>query len=293
MKMKLLMKTLWLLPLSIIAFVMVYPFVFSFLAGLFPKEEFTHVGSMIPIPKHIVLDWYTGLFESTMIRPFFNTVWRTAWYTFAVTAIAFLVGYVLARLRFPGKTFFFFFIIIIQMIPGVLTLIPTYILMAKLPLLGGNDWFGAGGHGLINNPLVLYVLIGPANIVWIYLFRQSISALPRDFEEAASIDGSGFFRTLLTVILPIQKPIIATIALNTAIMTWNDWLNPFMYVNKIEYTTITGYVGLLVSALSKFGDRNYPLIFAASTVAVLPPLIIFLFMQKYIVQGFANAGIKG
>lgn len=66
-----------------------------------------------------------------------------------------------------------------------------------------------------------------------------------------------------------------------------------MFVNKIEYTTITGYVGLLVSALSKFGDRNYPLIFAASTIATIPPLVIFLFTQKYIVQGFASAGIKG
>ncbi|MEK0314700.1 carbohydrate ABC transporter permease [Cohnella sp. 56] len=293
MKMTLFLKTLWLLLLIAIALIMIYPFVFAFIAGLFPKDDFTNIGSMLPIPKRVVTDWYVGLFEPAMLRPFFNTFFRTAWYTLAVTGMAFLVGYVLERLRFPGRSFFFFFIIVIQMVPGVLTLIPTYILMAKIPFLGGNDWLGTGGHGLINNPLVLYVLIGPANIVWIYLFRQSISALPRDFEEAASIDGSGFYRTLFTVILPIQLPIIATIALNTAIGTWNDWLNPFMYVNKLEYTTLTGYVGLLVSALSKFGDRNYPLIFAASTVATLPPLIIFLFMQKYIVQGFANAGIKG
>lgn len=293
MKTSLLIKSLWTFILTAIALVMLYPFLFSLLAGFFPKEDFTHISSLLPIPGRWVIAWYKSLFEPTMLRPLLNTVLRTSWYTLIVTSMAFFVGYVLARLQFPGKTFFFFFIILIQMVPGVLTLIPTYLLMAKIPLMGGNDWFGAGGHGLINNPLVLYVLIGPANVVWIYLFRQSTAALPRDFEEAASIDGSGFFRTLLTIILPIQKPIIATIALNTAIGTWNDWLNPFMFVNKIEYTTITGYVGLLVSALSKFGDRNYPLIFAASTIATIPPLVIFLFTQKYIVQGFASAGIKG
>jgi len=120
-----------------------------------------------------------------------------------------------------------------------------------------------------------------------------MKALPRDFEEAAELDGCGFLRTIFRVVVPLQLPIIAVIAVNVALGVWNDWLIPFLYITDVQRSTLPAYLGVLVSALQQFGDRDYPRIFAMSAVAIVPPFLIFLFLQKYIMQGIASAGIKG
>ncbi|THF72682.1 carbohydrate ABC transporter permease [Cohnella fermenti] len=275
------------------AVVMIYPFLFSLLAGMTRRQEFQNLGEMLPLPKDPTFQAYRSIFTTGLIRPFFNTLLRSLWYAFVISGFSVMMGYVLSRLRFKGRTFFLYFIICANMIPGVLTLIPTYIEMARIPFLGGNDWTGFGGSGLINHPAILYVLLSPASAVWIFLFRQTMDSLPRDYEEAAYMDGSTFMNTIVRIIVPIQRPIIATIFLNMAIVTWNDFMTPFIYINNLKYTTLPGYVGTLVAALQQVGDRDYPQIFALSTISVLPPVLIFLFLQRYIVQGFANAGIKG
>ncbi|MCD9021540.1 carbohydrate ABC transporter permease [Cohnella silvisoli] len=271
----------------------IYPLLFSFLAGFWDKDLFGGAARLMPIPDKWLTTKYAMFFGNDAFRPFLNSFLRVFWYAFYITVMAVLIGYVLSRLRFPGRKLFFVFILAVQLIPSSLMFIPTYVEMARFPLIGGNDLMGQGGTGFINHPLVLYVMIGGASFMWVYLFRQAMNGLPKDYEEAAYIDGSGFFRTLFLIIVPIQKPIIATIILSNAIATWNDFLTPFIYISDQKFMTMAGYVGLLVSRLTAFGSRDYPLVFALATVTTIPPLLIFLFMQKYIVQGFASAGIKG
>jgi multiple sugar transport system permease protein len=291
--MKMFSKALIYLLLIIGAIITFYPLFFSFLAGLWEPALFTGMGRMLPIPANPIADKYMMFFRPDAFQPFLNSFLRMFWHAFYITLMAILIGYVLSRLRFPGRKGFFAFILAVQMIPGSLMFIPMYVEMARFPLAGGNDILGQGGIGFINHPLVLYIMISGGSFMWVYLFRQAMNSLPRDFEEAAYIDGSGFFRTLFTVIVPIQKPIIATIILINAITNWNDFLTPFIYISDQKYMTLAGYVGLLVSRLTAFGGRDYPLVFALSTLTTLPPLMIFLFTQRYIVQGFASAGIKG
>jgi multiple sugar transport system permease protein len=281
------------LLLLIGAVITFYPLLFSILAGLWNKDLFNSMGRMLPIPDDPIMDKYRMFFREDAFQPFLNSFLRMFWHAFYISLMAILIGYVLSRLRFPGRKAFFAFILAVQMIPGSLMFIPTYIEMARFPLVGGNDILGQGGVGFINNPLVLYIMISGSSFVYVYLFRQAMNGLPRDFEEAAYMDGSGFFRTLFTVIVPIQKPIIATIILINAITNWNEFLTPFIYISDQKFMTISGYVGLLVSRLTAFGGRDYPLVFALSTLTTIPPLLIFLFTQKYIVQGFASAGVKG
>lgn len=275
------------------AIITLYPLFFSFLAGFWDKDLFGSMGRLLPIPEDPILDKYRMFFRPDALQPFINSFLRMFWYAFYITLMAVLIGYVLSRLRFPGRKAFFFFILAVQMIPGSLMFIPTYVEMARFPLAGGNDILGQGGTGFINHPLVLYIMISGASFLYVYLFRQAMNSLPRDYEESAYIDGSGFIKTLLVVVVPIQKPIIATIVLINAITTWNDFVIPFVYISDQKYMTIAGYVGLLVSRLTAFGARDYPLVFALATITTIPPLIVFLFAQKYIVQGFASAGIKG
>ena len=152
---------------------------------------------------------------------------------------------------------------------------------------------GNGGHGLYDNKLMLYLPLSWGYLIWTFLFTQSMKSLPVAFEEAAEIDGCGFFKTLTSVILPMQKPIITVIAVNVALNTWNDWMTPFLYINRTSDSTITAYLAVLTSALKQFGDKDYPKIFAIATIAIIPPFAIFLYFQKYIIQGIASAGLKG
>ena len=287
-------RTLWYLVMGFIACIMLYPFVFSILAGLNHRAEFGHLGALFPVPETPMISNFLFMFTAGgIIRPLINTFLRTGWYTIIVALMAILIGYVMARYEFKGKKFFLIAILGTQVIPEVLTLIPRFIMISNLPLIGGNDIFGYGGRGLINNSLAIYLPLEWHFLIWVFLFMQTMKALPRDFEEAARLDGCGFGRTIFQVIIPLQKPIIAVIAVNVALRVWNDWLIPFLYINDIQRSTLPAYMGRLVAALQQFGDPDYPRIFAMASVAIVPPLFIFLFLQKYIIQGIASAGVKG
>ncbi len=287
-------KTIWLIMMITVSLIMLYPFIYSLLGALNRLEDFGHLGSLLPIPIKYVFMNFDYAFSPTALRPFLNTVTRTAWYTFLTITVALLVGFVMARYDFKGKRPLLVVMVASQVIPGVMTLIPSFLLMSKIPLVGGNNWMGIGGHGLINNPLVLYLPLGWGCLLWAFLFTQVMKSFPKAFEEAAEIDGSGFWGTMFRVIIPMQLPILAVIAVSTALGTWNDWLTPFMFIDKMKYTTLPAYVGMLATQLQEFsGTKDYPRIFGLANVAIIPPFLIFLFLQKYIIQGIASAGIKG
>lgn len=287
-------KIIWLLAMGILAFLMIYPFLFSFLAAMNTKKEFSNMGAaLLPVPSAPVFSNFGYVFTPSGIRPFLNTVYRTAWYTVLVSLMAILFGYVMARYEFKAKKLILGIIVCTQLVPGALTMIPSFVMIARLPLLGGNNWMGVGGRGLINNPLILYLPFGWGYLLWVFLFMQSMKSFPRGLEEAAEIEGCGFWRIIFTIVIPLQLPIIAVIAVNVALGTWNDWLGPFLYINKMQDSTLPAYIGTMTAALMSFGDKDYPKLFAMSTVAILPPLLIFMFLQRYIIQGIASAGMKG
>ena len=292
---KIIGKTFWILIMTTISILFAYPFIYGLMGSLISKEEFGQMGSLVPLPK---TDWttigYSIVFQMDgAIRPLLNSLMRTAWYTLVVTAISILLGYVLGRYEFKGKKFVIAFIIVTQVVPNVLTLIPSFVLVSRIPFAGGNNWMGVGGKGLINNPVMLFAPLRWDILVWTFLFMQAMKSLPIAFEEAAEIDGCSFWRTIFQVIIPLQLPIIAVIAINTALSTWNDWLTPFIYINNVQNTTLTAWLGTLTSSLQQFGDKDYPRVFALATISIIPPFVIFLSFQKYIIQGIAAAGIKG
>lgn len=288
------LKIIWIIGMMVLVLFMLYPFIYSFLGALNNKKDFANMGTLLPIPKKLEFRNFLYAFSKAGIAPLLNTFYRTVWYTFWNVLIAIMLGFVMARYEFKGKKLFLIFIICSQVVPSVLTLIPSFVMMSKLPFFGGNNWMGMGGHGLINNPLVLYLPFGWSSLLWVFLFMQSMKSLPKDFEEAAEIDGCNFRLTLTKVVLPMQKPILAVIAANTALSTWNDWLTPFMYINRVKDSTLPAYIGMLATSLMEMsGDRDFPKLFGLSCVSIIPPLLIFLFFQKYIIQGIASAGIKG
>lgn len=289
---KKLLRMVWFILMAAVCFLMIYPLIYSALGGFNSQSEFSSMGDLFPVPEEWIWNNYIFAFSSTALKPLINTLMRTAWYTAIVLVMTVLIGYVMARYEFKGKQLFMIFIIVAQVIPSVLTLIPTFVMVSHIPLTGGNDWFGNGGRGLYDSQLMLYLPLSWGYLLWPFLFMQSMKSLSLSFEEAAELDGAGFWKTIIKVIVPMQKPILTVVAINVALNTWNDWMTPFLYINSTRKTTLPAYLATLTAALQNYGIKDYPKVFALSTMAIIPPLIIFLFLQKYIVQGIASAGIK-
>lgn len=186
-----------------------------------------------------------------------------------------LAAYAFARLRAPGKNALFLLVLATLMLPSVVTLVPTYVLFAKL------GWVGTF------RPLILPPLAGSA--FNIFLLRQFFMTLPRELEDAALIDGCNRFRIYWTIVLPLSKPVLATVTIFAFMGAWNDYLGPLIYLgNQAQYTLSLG-----LQAFVQYHKAEWGMLMAASTMMVVPVILIFFFAQQNFVQGITLTGIKG
>ncbi|MCL1813523.1 MAG: carbohydrate ABC transporter permease [Treponema sp.] len=190
------------------------------------------------------------------------------------TVTAVFCGYAFARLRFKGKKFLFSLCVGSMLLPGMVTLIPLFIVWAKLGLVD-TYW-----------PLVLPYLCG-GGAFNIFLIRQFFMTIPKELDEAASIDGAGYMRTLM-VLLPSIKPAIIVVALLIFITNWNDLLTQTIYINSPDKFTLVMGLKAFVGSFS----TDYGKMFAAICLSFLPGTIIYLIGQKYFVEGIVMTGMK-
>jgi multiple sugar transport system permease protein len=187
-----------------------------------------------------------------------------------------LVAYGFARLRARGREALFLLVLSTLMLPNQVTMIPQYVLFAKLHWI---DTF---------LPLIVPNFLG--NAFFIFLLRQFMMTIPLEMDEAARIDGAGYVRIFVRIILPLIKPALATVAIFTFVYNWNDFLYPLIYLNSEQNLTLS-------LALSKFtgmyGSTAWNLLMAASLVVVMPCLLLFFFAQRYFIQGIVVSGLKG
>jgi len=186
-----------------------------------------------------------------------------------------LVAYGFARFEFPGRDFLFLLMISTIMIPPQVTIIPTFILFTLL------RWTNS------LKPLIIPAFFGVP--FFIFLLRQFFMTIPRDLDEAAIIDGSGYFRIYWQIILPLSKPAIAAIVIFQFVGTWNDFFGPLVYLNDESKYTLS--IGL--RAFQGVYSTEWALLMAASIVVVMPCLLIYFFAQKYFIQGVVFSGIRG
>jgi multiple sugar transport system permease protein len=137
----------------------------------------------------------------------------------------------------------------------------------------------------------VWALVLPAafDVYFVFLLRQFFITIPRELTEAAIIDGCGHFKVFYRVILPLAKPAIITMILFTFVWTWNDFTNPFIFITDIEKQMLT--VGIAMFQEMRF--QNYAMQMAASSLALIPVILLFMFSQKYFIKGIATSGIKG
>lgn len=198
-----------------------------------------------------------------------------------------IAGFAFARLNFPGSKLLFTFLLVGLMMPPQVTMLPTFLVMTNFPLMGGNNLFGQGGSGLMNTlPGVIIPLVSGS--YGVFLCKQFYENFPRALDEAATIDGADKWKTYFLIYLPNSKVILATLALMKGVAVWNDYLWPLVMTNSESSRTVQ-------LALSMFRSEtviDWGPLMAASVVVSIPMIILFLFTQKYFVQGVVSTGLK-
>ncbi|MFN8495550.1 MAG: carbohydrate ABC transporter permease [Caldilineaceae bacterium] len=230
------------------------------------------------LPNPIIWHNYIDLFARLPFLQFItNTLLIVVSNVIASVLTGSLVAYAFARLRAPGRNFLFMLVISTMLLPGQVTLIPRYIIFNKLNMID-TYW-----------PLVIPGWLG-GGAFEIFLFRQFFLTLPVELDDAARIDGCSTLRIYWSIVMPLSKPVIATIAIFNFIWAWSDFFNALIYLNSMEKFTLP--LGLATLQRSAEWSTRWELVMAGSVVSLIPMLVIFFLGQKYFVQGITLTGVK-
>jgi multiple sugar transport system permease protein len=252
---------------------MVMPFFWMILTSLKTYAESIHVPPVI-IPKDFQWENYIEVFG---LLPFFKFMFNTFIITVVRTAgqlfLCSLAAYAFARIDFPGRNILFMLALSVLMVPGQVFLLPQYMIMVDL------GWL---------NTLQAVIVPGLFSAFGTFLLRQFFMGLPKELEEAARLDGCNHFQIYWKVMLPLAKPGLIALGIFTTLWSWNELMWPMIVNSSPEAMTLS--VGL--SSLQGQYLTNYPILMAGSFLAILPMLILFIFLQKQFIEGIAVTGGK-
>jgi multiple sugar transport system permease protein len=226
--------------------------------------------------------------ESTFGRYFLNSAIIAIGGTVLQLFCAILAAYAFARMDFPLKGPLFLVLLATLMIPFEVTLIPNFVTIRHMPLFGGNDITGAGGRGLYDSYGGI-ILPGLANAFSVFLLRQSFLQLPRDYWDAAQIDGASRWLFLWRVAVPLTMPTILTATLFALLARWKAVLWPLIITSSEELRPVQ--VAMLYFRSEE--GPNFHYLMAAATLVALPGIVLYLLAQRHFTQGLASAGVKG
>jgi len=229
------------------------------------------------IPETPTLEAYRTVLGSSgtpVLRWFANSMIAATANAALVVATSALAAYPLARMSFRGKRIIFTAIILTLFVPPVILVIPNYLIVGNLKWL---------------DTLIAVIVPSAASAFGVFFLRQFFLSLPRELEEAARLDGANSFQTFFKVILPLSRPALVTLALLAFLTNWNDFLWPVYVLFSPESQTLPAGLSTLQSANSV----RYDLLMAGAVVASLPVLLLFVFLQRFIIEGVSRSGLKG
>jgi multiple sugar transport system permease protein len=254
---------------------MVAPFVWMLLGSFKPRSEFLQ---SVPtwLPAAPTLDNYQRLVERLDFpRFFFNSIIVAVAVTAGNLIFSPMLGYALAKLRFSGRGVLLLLVLATLMLPTSATLIPLFVLMSSLGLV--NSYPG----------LILPALAGAFGV---FLTRQFFQGLPDELLEAARMDGASEFRIFWQIAMPLATPVLATLGILTFLGSWNGFIYPLVMAQEPEMYTLP--VALATFATGQF-QADHGMLMAGSVILVLPILLIFIVVQRWVTEGIATTGLKG
>ncbi len=255
--------------------IMILPFLWMVITSL---KELNNVFLFPPqwIPNPIRFYNYIEVFEKIpFLNGFINSLYITALVTAGVVFFCSIAAYAFSKIRFPGKKIIFPMYMLTMMVPAQIVLIPQFIFFTNI------GWVDTH-YGLI----VPFIF---TNGFGVFMLRQFLTGVPDALIEAAKIDGCSQPGIFVRIMLPQIKPALASLVIFTVIARWNDFLGPFILLSSIERFTLP----LVMKALEGQFGSQWTLMMAAATLSLLPIIIIYIFTQKYFIEGVALSGVKG
>jgi multiple sugar transport system permease protein len=255
------------------AVAMLLPFAWM-LSTSFKTGEFTFVITPQLIPTAPTIDNYAKIFAAVPMGKFLlNSIFVSVVSTALMVLNCAMAGYAFARIKFPGREIVFYAYLATLMIPQQVTLVPLFVLMTWL------DW---------GNTYQALILPSSFGAFGTFLLRQFYLRLPREVEEAAFMDGAGYVRIFFTIGLQLARPALATLAVFAFMASWNSFLWPLIITSDQSMMTLP--VGL--SFLNGRYTTDWNVLMAGAVIGTLPIIAVYVFAQKYIIQGLATTGLK-
>ncbi|WP_261381243.1 carbohydrate ABC transporter permease [Paenibacillus cremeus] len=260
-------------------FIMIYPLLWMLVSSFKDNTEIFVNTSLIP--KKMTFDNYVqgwaGLSGFTFGRFFLNTFFLVGMCIVGTLISCSMAAYAFARLSFFMKKVFFAIMLMTLMLPFHVTVIPQYIMFNKF--------------GWINSywPLILPKFLG-VEAFFIFLIVQFIRSLPRELDQAAEIDGCGPIKMYWYLIIPLTVPALMTTSIFTFIWTWNDFFSQLLYVSEIRMFPVALALRMFTDSM---GDNSWGALFAMSILSLVPVFAVFIFFQRYLIEGISTGGLKG
>jgi multiple sugar transport system permease protein len=254
------------------ALIMVFPFIWTFVTSISPGASLTTTPKLIP--DNPSLAPYAELFQRVPFgQVILNSVLIAVVSTVFQLVTSSMAAYVFARMPFRGRGAIFVLYLATLMIPFQVLIVPLFVEMKSLGLI--NTYVGA-------------ILPTIASAFGVFLLRQAISTVPYELDQAATLDGAGHFRVFFQIVLPLVRPALATLAVFGFLNTWNSFLWPLIILRDPAMQTLP----VALSSLQGQFSTQWDVLMAGSVVSIIPMFALYVFAQKYIVQGVAGAGLK-
>jgi multiple sugar transport system permease protein len=262
--------------LVLIALFVLMPMLWMLSTSFKPKSQW-FLPDIHWIPLTFTWDNYTQILNNPrlpIVRWFINSTLVATASTLLILALDSLAAYAYARMEFPGRKVLFGLLLATLFLPGIMFLVPNFLLIVRLNLL--NQYAGV-------------IFPGLAGVFGVFFLRQFFESIPKELEEAAQIDGASMLQTFYHVVLPLAKPALATLSVITFLASWNDFLWPLLILRERQRLTLPPGLRTLQGAYTS----EYGQMMAGAAIVAIPVLILYLFMQRYIVESVATTGLKG
>lgn len=273
-------KVIYHILTMIFGFIMIYPLLWMVCSSLKESNTIFLTATRL-IPEKVTFENYIngwqGFSKVTFSTFITNTLVIAVIAMILTVASSALVAYGLARLRFKGKNLLFALVLLTMMLPGEIVMIPRYLWFNKL------NW--------VNTYLPMTVPCAFAiQGFMVYQMKNFIEGLPKELTEAAKIDGCSYYSIFTRIVLPLLKPAMGTVAIFSFINNWNDYMSPLLYLKSVPKYTVSLALKLFCDQTS---TSDFGAMFAMAFVSLLPVILIFIFCQRYLVEGISTQGLKG
>jgi multiple sugar transport system permease protein len=267
------------LVVGVLALLMIYPILWLVASSLKPNDEiFSNAYSLIPSRfawENYVSGW-KGFAGNTFATFFLNSFYIVILSTIGAVVSSALVAYAFARIPFVGKNFWFSCMMLTMMLPHDVTIIPQYVMFAKL------DWLSSF------KPIIVPQFF--AIPFFIFLIMQFIRTIPVEMDEAAKMDGCSKYGIFFRIVVPLIVPSLITATIFSFYWRWEDFINPLLYLNKPQLYPVSLALKLFLDGDSL---NNWGGMFAMASASLIPIVVVFFIFQRYIVEGISTSGLKG